>query len=142
MIFIRKNVLVICTGNSARSQMFEGLLNGLYSDKFEVYSAGTKPSQVNPYAIKAMKEIDINISHQRSKLLSEFYGQEFDIVVTVCDYAKKVCPIFPGAKRMIHHAFIDPADVQGSEKEILTVFRTVRNQINQWIKEYLLNELN
>ena len=136
---MKKKILILCTGNSARSQMAEGLLNKLYGNKFEAYSAGTEPSKVNPYAITVMKEIDIDISHHRSKHMKEFYGQDFDIVVTVCDNAKKVCPIFPGAKKMIHHAFTDPATAKGSEEEILTIFRTVRDQISQWIKDDLVN---
>ena len=133
-------ILIICTGNSARSQMFEGLINTLFSDRFEAKSAGTQPSIVNPYAIKVMEEIDINISHQRSKNIKEFYGNKFDLVITVCDNAKKVCPVFPGAGKMIHKAFSDPAAVKGNDKEILEAFRSVRDQICNWIKEVLIDQ--
>ncbi len=136
---MKRRILILCTRNSARSQMAEGLLNSLYGDLFDAYSAGTEPSQVNTYAIKVMEEIGIDISHHSSKHMSEFYGQRFDIVVTVCDNAKKVCPTFPGAKKMIHHGFTDPATAQGSEEEILTTFRSVRDEINKWIQKNLLN---
>ena len=119
--------------------MAEGLVNNLYNDKFEAFSGGTQPSKVNPYAIKVMKEIDIDISHHRSKSFMEFYGKEIDIAVTVCDNAKKVCPIFPGAKINLHNTFIDPADVKGTEEEILNVFRSVRDQIKDWIEKNLIN---
>ncbi|TFG13163.1 MAG: arsenate reductase ArsC [Promethearchaeota archaeon] len=134
------NLLFICTGNSARSQMAEGLINYFYNDKFEAFSGGTKPSKVNPYAIKVMKEIGIDISSHRSKSFTEFYGKEIDIAVTVCDNAKKVCPIFPGAKLNLHNTFIDPADAKGTDKEILNVFRTVRDQIKDWIEKNLIDE--
>ena len=132
------HVLFICTGNSARSQMAEGLVNFFYSDNFEAFSGGTKPSVVNPYAIKVMKEIDIDISNQSSKHFSEFYGTEIEIAMTVCDNAKKVCPVFPGAKTNIHNTFADPAEAKGTEEEILTIFRTVRDQIHNWIKENII----
>ena len=134
----KKKILIICTRNSSRSQMAEGIINVIYNDKFEAYSAGSNPSIVNPYAIKAMSEIGIDISNHRSKSISEFYGTEFDLIVTVCDNAKKFCPTFAGAKKMIHNAFIDPSEAIGSEKEILNVFKTVRDQIHEWIKEFLL----
>ena len=133
----KKKILIICTGNSARSQMTEGLVNSLHGNKFEAYSGGTNPSKVSPYAIKVMEEIGIKISHQRSKSFSEFYGTEFDLVVTVCDNAKKVCPTFPGTKNLIHKSFLDPAETFGSDDEILEIFRTVRDQIKRWLNEYL-----
>lgn len=135
-------ILIICTGNSARSQIFEGLINTLFNDRFEAKSAGTQPSIVNPYAIKVMEEIDIDISHQRSKSIKEFYGNKFDLVITVCDNAKKVCPVFHGAGKMIHQAFSDPAAVKGNDKQILKAFRSVRDQICNWIKEVLTNQNN
>ena len=119
--------------------MAEGFVNYFYNDKFEAFSGGTKPSKVNPYAIKVMNEIGIDISHHRSKNFAEFYGKEIDIAVTVCDNAKKVCPIFPGAKMNLHNTFIDPAEAKGTEEEILNVFRTVRDQIKDWIEKNLIN---
>ena len=134
----RIKVLFICTGNSARSQMAEGLINNFYRDKFEAFSAGTKPSGINPYTIKVMEEICIDISNQRSKSISEFYGVKFDIVITVCDNAKKECPFFSGAKEMIHAPFDDPAAVKGTDEEITELFRSVREQIKKWIEENLI----
>ena len=104
---IKKRVLILCTGNSCRSQMAEGILRHFAADRFEVFSAGTKPSQVNPIAIKVMKEIGIDISCHRSKHVDEFKGQKFNYVITVCDNAKESCPIFPGVKPM-HWPFPDP----------------------------------
>ncbi len=135
---IKKKILIICTGNSARSQMAEGLVNALYNDKYKTFSAGIEPIFVNPYAVKVMGEIGIDISHYRSKNLKEFYNQGFDIVITVCDNARKICPTFPGAKKMIHNSFKDPAKSNGSEEYILNIFRTVRDQINDWLSEILL----
>ena len=134
----KKKILFICTGNSARSQMAEGLVNFFYSDKFEAFSGGTKPSIVNPYAIKVMEEIGIDISNQRSKHFSEFYGTEIDIAMTVCDNAKKVCPFFLGAKEMIHAPFDDPAAFKGADDQIIEFFRSVRDQIKKWINENLI----
>ena len=131
----KKKVLFICTHNSARSQMAEGLLNALYSDRFEAYSAGIEPGAVNPYAIKAMAEIGIDISKNRSKSLQEFQGVKFDYVVTVCDHAKGACPFVPGAKEYIHKSFDDPSTFQGTEDEILDGVRQVRNEIKKWIEE-------
>ena len=136
----KKKILFICTGNSARSQMAEGLVNYFYNDKFKAFSGGTKPSKVNPYAIIVMGELGIDIANQRSKHFSEFYGTEIDIAMTVCDNAKKVCPVFPGAKKNIHNTFIDPAEAKGTEEEILTIFRNVRDQIHNWIKENIIEK--
>ena len=134
----RIKVLFICTGNSARSQTAEGLINNFYRDKFEAFSAGTNPSTINPYAIKVMEEIGIDLSNQRSKSISEFNGVKFDIVITVCNNAKKVCPFFPGAKEMIHAPFDDPAAFKGSEDKMLELFKSVREQIKNWIDENLI----
>jgi arsenate reductase len=134
----KQKILFICTGNSARSQIAEGLVNFFYNDKFVAYSGGTQPSKINPYAIKVMGEIGIDISTQRSKHFSEFCGNEIDIAMTVCDNAKKVCPVFPGAKKNIHNTFTDPAEAKGTEEEILTIFRNVRAQIHNWIKENII----
>ncbi len=133
----KKSILVLCTGNSARSQMVEGLLRDLFGDRFEVFSAGTKPSIVRPEAIKAMAEIGIDISHHRSKSVDEFASQEIDYVLTVCDNAKENCPYFPAKTRLVHHAFADPADVEGDEESRLTAFRTVRDAIAAYAKNEL-----
>lgn len=128
-----KRVLILCTGNSARSQMAEGLLRHDAGDRFQVFSAGTKPSQVRPEAIEVMKELGIDISGQRSKGVEEFAGEQFDYVLTVCDHAKEICPVFPGAGKMLHHSFEDPAAVKGSEEERRRVFRRVRDEIREYL---------
>jgi arsenate reductase (thioredoxin) len=130
----RSRVLFLCTHNSARSQMAEGLLRHLAGDRFEVYSAGTEATFVRPQAIKVMSEIGIDISGQKSKTLEEYLGQPFDYVITVCDAANEACPVFPGAKRRLHWSFEDPAAAVGSEEERLGVFRSVRDNIGEHIK--------
>jgi arsenate reductase len=125
----KQRVLILCTGNSARSQMAEGLLRALAGERVEVFSAGSKPSQVNPYAIRAMARHGIDISGQRSKHLSEYLDQPFDFVITVCDQAAETCPIFPGKAQRIHWSFPDPAAAQGSEAEILAAFERVRDEL-------------
>src|SRR5215813_3873655 len=127
----RKRVLILCTGNSARSQMAEGLLRNLAGDRFEVESAGVSPAQVRPEAITVMREIGIHISPQRSKSVDEFSGQPFDYVITVCDNANEQCPIFPGNTKRIHWSFDDPAAAEGDEPTRLAVFRRVRDEILQ-----------
>lgn len=133
---MKERVLILCTGNSARSQMAEGLLRHLAGERFEVYSAGTKPSVVNPYAISAMNEVGIDISSHRSKHLSEFLGRPFDYVITVCDNAAETCPIFPGKATRIHWSFPDPAVAQGTEDEKRAVFREVRDSIKRRLSEW------
>ncbi|CAN5447405.1 hypothetical protein BH10ACI2_BH10ACI2_06010 [soil metagenome] len=125
----KKRVLILCTGNSARSQMAEGLLRHFAGDRFEVESAGTVASFVRPEAIAAMAEIGIDISAHRSKCLDEFLGEYFDLIITVCDNANQTCPVFPGNGTRIHWSFDDPAAVQGNDSERLAAFRTVRDQI-------------
>ena len=132
----KKRVLILCSGNSARSQMAEGLLRHDAGDRFEVFSAGTKPSQVRPEAIAAMGELGIDISGQRSKSVDEFTSQQFDCVLTVCDNAKESCPLFPGTADMIHHNFEDPAAFQGSEPERLALFRRVRDEIRNYLRGF------
>lgn len=117
--------------------MAEGLLNALHGDKYEAYSAGIQPSQINPYAIQAMKEIGIDISKQRSKSIEEFRGKKFDIVVTVCDQAKEACPFFPGGKKF-HKGFDDPSQFKGAPEEILANVRRVRDEIKEWIEGVLV----
>jgi len=130
---MKKRVLFICTHNSARSQMAEGLLNAFYGDKYEGYSAGVTPTKVNPYVVKSMAEIGIDISRNHSKSIEEFRGENFNYVVTVCDSAREACPFFPG-EEVIHKSFDDPSQFKGSEKEILKQVRQVRQEINEWIK--------
>ena len=130
----RARVLFLCTHNSARSQMAEGLLRHLAGDRFEVYSAGTEATFVRPQAIKVMSEIGVDISGQESKTLEEYLGQPFDYVITVCDAANEACPVFPEAKRRLHWSFEDPAVAVGSEEERLGVFRSVRDDIGQHLK--------
>ena len=132
----KKRVLILCTGNSARSQMAEGLLRHDAGDRFEVSSAGTKPSQVRAEAIAAMGELGIDISGQRSKSVDEFTGLQFDYVLTVCDNAKESCPLFPGTTAMIHHNFEDPAAFHGSEQERLALFRRVRDEIREYLRSF------
>jgi arsenate reductase (thioredoxin) len=122
---MKKRILILCTRNSVRSQMAEGLLRHDAGDRFEVESAGTKPGRVRPEAIAAMKELGIDISGHRSKHVDEFQGQSFDYVLTVCDNAKESCPVFPGHANCIHNAFEDPAALQGTEEERLALFRRV-----------------
>ena len=133
---MKKRVLILCTGNSARSQMAEGLLRHDAGDRFEVQSAGTKPGQVRPEAIAVMKEIGIDISGHRSKHMDEFQDQSFDYVLTVCDNAKESCPVFPGPSKRIHKSFEDPAAFQGTEEERLALFRQVRNEIRDYLKTF------
>jgi len=131
---MKKRVLFVCTHNSARSQMAEVFLNAFYGGGYESYSAGVNPTKVNPYVIKAMSEIEINISGNRSKSIEEFREKNFNYVVTVCDDAREACPFFPGEK-IIHQAFEDPSQFKGSEEEILKQVRKVRNEIKDWVKK-------
>ena len=132
---MKKKFLFICTHNSARSQMAEGYMKAKYGDRYEVSSGGTEPGHVHPMAIAVMKEIGIDISGHRSKLIDEFFGKGIETVVTVCDSAQKACPFFPGATEEIHQGFPDPAAFTGSDKEIRVGFRRVRDEIIRWIDE-------
>ncbi len=136
----KKKVLFICTHNSARSQMAEGILKALYGDQYEVYSAGTHPAGVNSHAIKVMAEMGIDISQHQSKSIQQFKGIQFDYLVTVCDKAKETCPFFPGAKKLIHKGFQDPSQLDGSPAKVLEQFRRIRNEIKDWIKEIFSKE--
>jgi arsenate reductase (thioredoxin) len=133
---MKKRVLVLCTGNSARSQMAEGLLRYDAGDRFEVESAGTRPGHVRPEAIAVMKELGIDISGHRSKHVQEFENQSFDYVLTVCDNAKESCPVFPGQLNRIHQGFEDPAALNGTEDERLSLFRKVRDEIRNYLKVF------
>ncbi len=133
-----KRVLILCTGNSCRSQMAETLWETLGHGQWESESAGSKPSgYVHPLAIRAMQELGIDISKNTSKSLDQFREQSFDLVVTVCDNAKKSCPVFPGAKNTLHWPFDDPADATGTDDEKMVVFRRVRDEIKETIQNYL-----
>ncbi|OGW85628.1 MAG: hypothetical protein A3C35_01975 [Omnitrophica bacterium RIFCSPHIGHO2_02_FULL_46_11] len=132
---MKTKILILCTGNSCRSQMAEGVLKRYGSDKFEVYSAGTKPSKVNETAIKVMNEIGIDISKQHSKNVTEFLGQHFNYIITVCDKAKESCPIFPGNSIRLHWAFPDPPHEKEVTEEILNEFRKVRDLIYEKFKK-------
>jgi arsenate reductase len=130
-------VLILCTGNSARSQMAEGLLRHDGGTAFEVASAGTKPSHVRPEAIAAMREIGIDISGHRSKSVDEFAGKKFDYVITVCDNAKESCPVFPATTKRLHWSLNDPAAIQGSEEQRLAEFRRVRDQLRSLLRQFV-----
>jgi len=135
----KKRVLILCTGNSARSQIAEGLLRHLGNDagdRFEVESAGTRPSRVRPEAIAVMRELGIDISDHRSKGVDEFAGRHFDYLLTVCDNARESCPIYPGHLNRLHHSFGDPAAVEGSEEDRLAAFRRVRDEIRDYLRGF------
>ena len=131
-----QKVLILCTGNSARSQMAEGLLRNLAGDRYEVHSAGTKPGIVRPEAIVVMREIGIDITSHRSKHVDEFAGQYFDYVLTVCDNANENCPVYPAGTTRLHRTFSDPAGVAGSEEERQEAFRQVRNQLSKYLETF------
>lgn len=133
----KARVLILCTGNSARSQMAEGLLRHLAGARYEVFSAGTKPVGVNPLAIEAMKEKGIDLSGHRSKSVAEFNGQTFTTVITVCDHAAEHCPAFPGAPQRLHWSLPDPAAVTGTYEETIAAFRQVRDALEKHIRVLL-----
>jgi arsenate reductase len=134
----RVRVLFLCTHNSARSQMAEGLLRQLAGDRFEVMSAGTEATRVRPLAVRAMDEIGVDISRQESKTLNRYLAEPFDYVITVCDEANEACPFFPGAANRLHWSFEDPSRFEGSEEERLAVFRSVRDRIRERIEDDLV----
>ena len=136
----KKKLLFVCTGNSARSQMAEGLLRHIAGDRFEVFSAGTQPMDLRPEAIKVMDEIGIDISGHYPKFLDKFIGQNFEYVVTVCDNANESCPVFPGRSERLHWSFQDPAAAQGSESERLSAFRKIRDEIRARIGRFLQDD--
>lgn len=134
---MKKRVLILCTGNSARSQMAEGLLRHDAGDTFAVESAGTKPGTVRPEAISAMSELGIDISGHRSKHVEEFDGQQFDYVITVCDNGKESCPVFMGAVKRLHHSFDDPPpQTEGSDDKRMAIFRRVRDELRDYLKAF------
>jgi arsenate reductase (thioredoxin) len=130
-------VLFLCVHNSARSQMAEGMLRAWGGDRYEAHSAGNEATEVRPLAARAMDELGVDISHQRSKSVSEYAGQSFDYAITVCDDATEACPYFPGAKSQVHWRFDDPAAAQGTEEERLAVFRRVRDEIAEQVRQFV-----
>jgi arsenate reductase len=140
MTAIKKKVLFVCTGNSVRSQMAEGLLKTLGSGQWKVQSAGTIQSFVHPLAIRVMEEIGIDISKQTSKSVDRFTNKKFDFVITLCDHAAKFCPAFGGSGKRLHWPFEDPAGATGTTEERLPVFRRIRDGIKKKIEEFLKSE--
>lgn len=132
-----KKILVLCTGNSCRSQIAEGYLRHFAGDRFEIYSAGVETHGVNPRAVAIMKEDGIDISKQTSNNVSEYSNIDFDWVITVCDNAKERCPVFPSKAKKIHHNFPDPAKALGTEEEIMNEFRKVRGMIKQFCESFV-----
>jgi arsenate reductase (thioredoxin) len=136
-----KKILVLCTGNSCRSQVAEAYLRHFANGKAEVYSAGVETHGVNPRAIAVMKEDGIDISGQTSNNVEEYIGIDFDIVITVCDNARERCPFFPGKAKKFHHNFPDPARATGTEEEIMRAFREVRDEIKTWCENFIRENL-
>ncbi len=134
----KSRILFLCTHNSARSQMAEGLLRHLAGDRFEVHSAGTEATSVRPEAVRVMAEVGVDISSQESKTLERYLGESFEYVVTVCDDANEACPVFPGARNRLHWSFEDPSRATGTDEERLEVFRKVRDRIRERIEEELV----
>ena len=135
------NVLFLCSENACRSQMAEGLVNHDLAGQVRAFSAGVAPKAVNPRAVRAMAELGIDISGHRSKSMSEFEGQPFDLVITVCDSAREQCPMFPGAARMLHVGFEDPVRAQGTDEEVMAVFRRVRDEMREQLIPLLQEQL-
>jgi arsenate reductase (thioredoxin) len=135
----KAKVLFLCTHNSARSQMAEGLLRHLAGDRFEAHSAGTEATHIRPLAIRAMDEIGVDISNQESKTLERYLGKPFDYVITVCDDANEACPFFPGATNRLHWSLPDPSAAKGTEEERLEVFRSVRDALRDRVQAELVD---
>ncbi|HAJ33576.1 MAG TPA: arsenate reductase (thioredoxin) [Candidatus Atribacteria bacterium] len=138
MFVSKKGILFLCTGNSCRSQMAEGFVKKMLPENMEIFSAGLEPKGVHPMAIEVMQEIGVDISHQKSKNISEIPIDKIDLVVTLCGDAAERCPVLPGKVERIHWEIEDPAKAQGSEEEIAKVFRKVRDNIKSYIISYLL----
>jgi arsenate reductase len=138
---MKVKVLFLCTGNSARSQMAEGYLRRVAADRFEALSAGIEPGGLNPLAVEVMREIGIDISHQKSKDIRDLLGVDIAYVITVCDHAREHCPIFPGTHKFLHWSFEDPAAVEGPQEEKLAIFRRIRDEIVQTIERELLGSM-
>lgn len=138
---MKKKILVLCTGNSCRSQIAEGYLRYFANDKADVYSAGVETHGVNPKAIATMKEDNIDISNHSSNNIDEYYNIDFDFLITVCDNAKERCPFFPTKAKKYHQNFIDPTKATGTDKEIKEQFRQVRQQIKDYCKQFVVDNL-
>jgi len=136
-VLSKQRVLFLCTGNSCRSQMAEGFLREVGGDAFEVASAGLNPTRINPLAVRVMAEAAVDISAQYSKSVDEMTAGQFDYVITVCDRAQEVCPVFPRAARSLHWSFEDPAEATGNDR--LIVFRRVRDEIGAQVREFVSN---
>jgi len=132
----KKNVLVLCTGNSCRSQLLHGYLQQTLGERAAVYSAGVEVHGLNPRAVRVMAEDGVDISHHTSNHIEEYAAVPFDYVLTVCDHANEVCPVFPSTAKKLHHNFPDPAQATGSEKEIMDQFRNVRDQVQAYAREF------
>lgn len=132
---MKKNILVLCTGNSCRSQLAEGYLRCFHGEKANVYSAGVETHGVNPRAIATMQEDGIDISNHTSNHVDEYMHIPFDLILTVCDHASERCPIFPGTAKRVHHNFTDPAKATGSEEAIMAEFKKVREEIKEFCKQ-------
>lgn len=135
-----KKILVLCTGNSARSQLAQAYLQYFAGDRAEVFSAGVDPKGVNPVAIQVMAEDGIDISHHTSNHADEYTGMAFDYVITVCDNAREQCPYFPSAGKMIHRSFSDPGHVPG--EDVITTFRRIRSEIKEFSREFINRNLS
>ena len=133
----KKKILVLCTGNSCRSQIADGYLRHFAKDRAEIYSAGVETHGVNPRAIATMLEDGIDISNHTSNNLEEYIGIDFDFIITVCDHANERCPVFPGKAKKFHHNFPDPAKATGTEEEIMGQFRQVRQQIKDYCRDFV-----
>lgn len=136
-----KKILIVCTGNSCRSQMAEGWIREFAKDKVEVYSAGTHPEPVNPKAIKVMQSLCVDISQHQSNKIDEYLNLDIDYLITVCDSAKELCPTFPFASKVIHKSFPDPAKAKGTDEEVLVVYTRVRDMLKSFCKDFLQKEL-
>lgn len=130
----KKRALFICTHNAARSQMAEGWLRALRGEHYEVFSAGTEPKEVSPYAMTVMAECGIDIGAHHSKSIAEFSGREFDLVITVCNHAHESCPFFPSGGKRLHRSFTDPSTTGDTHEEVMAGFRSIRDQIRHWIE--------
>ena len=138
---MKKRVLFLCTGNSCRSQMAEGLINHDFGDRIAAFSAGTEPHGLNPKAVQVMQEIGMDISHHRSQHLDDFADQHFDYVITLCGDANEKCPVFLGGVRRLHMGFDDPPKAEGSEAEVMDVYRRVRDDIRQQLGDFFRQQL-
>lgn len=139
---MKKKILFLCTHNSCRSQMAEGLVNHFLDNRFEAYSAGTEATRVNPLAIRVMAELGIDMSRHYSKTIAEFADQAFDFVITLCGSANEQCPLFFGGVQRIHMGFEDPSRLSGREEEVLPEFRRVRDELREKLSRFLIGENN